>query len=76
MWEELAFRDFKSNGWHWHRSRVWDTAHANRLWLVMALAYAWALSLGTQAAHQRELWREVARGASSCAIASLSWAYA
>src|ERR1044071_3574258 len=31
MWEELAFRDFKSYGWHWERSHVWDPEHANRL---------------------------------------------
>ena len=62
MWEELAFRDFKSYGWNWQKSHVWDTAHANRLWLVMALAYAWVLSLGTQAAHLLEVRREVSRG--------------
>lgn len=62
MWEELAFRDFKSYGWHWQKSRVWDPAHANRLWLVMALAYAWTLSLGTQAAHLLAVRREVSRG--------------
>lgn len=62
MWEELAFRDFKSTGWHWQKSRVWDPAHANRLWLVMALAYAWALSLGTQVAHWVELQRQLMRG--------------
>jgi len=49
MWEELAFRDFKSMGWQWQKSRVWNPEHANRLWLVLALAYAWVLSLGTQA---------------------------
>jgi hypothetical protein len=62
MWEELAFRDFKSYGWNWQKSHVWDPTHANRLWLVMALAYAWVLSLGTQAAHLLTVRREVARG--------------
>jgi hypothetical protein len=38
MWEELAFRDLKSYGWRWEKSRVWNPEHANRLWLVMALA--------------------------------------
>jgi hypothetical protein len=63
MWEELAFRDFKSNGWHWHKSHVWDPAHANRLWLVMALAYVWAISLGTCVREQTRWWCRVARGA-------------
>jgi hypothetical protein len=62
MWEELAFRDLKSNGWQWHKSRVWNPEHANRLWLVMALAYAWVLSLGTQGARQKEVRSELARG--------------
>ena len=62
MWEELAFRDLKSGGWQWQRSRVWDPAHANRLWLVMALAYVWTLSLGTQVIRDKVLRREFSRG--------------
>ena len=62
MWEELAFRDFKSYGWHWERSHVWDPDHANLLWLAMALAYVWTLSLGTQAAHWAEVRQQVSRG--------------
>jgi Transposase DDE domain len=62
MWEELAFRDFKSYGWHWHKSHVWDPDHANRLWLAMALAYVWTLSLGTQAAHLQAVRKQVSRG--------------
>ncbi len=49
MWEELAFRDFKSGGWDWQRSRVWSASHAMRLWLVMALAYLWMISVGSWA---------------------------
>jgi Transposase DDE domain len=62
MWEELAFRDFKSMGWQWQRSRVWQPEHANRLWLVLALAYAWMLSLGTQGACLKEVRPELSRG--------------
>jgi hypothetical protein len=62
MWEELAFRDLKSCGWQWQRSRVWGPAHANRLWLVMALAYVWTLSLGTQVIRHKGLRRELTRG--------------
>ncbi|MDB6023024.1 MAG: transposase family protein [Pedosphaera sp.] len=61
MWEELAFRDFKSAGWQWQKSRVWKPEHANRLWLVLALAYAWMLSLGTQGA-LREVRPQLVRG--------------
>ena len=62
MWEELAFKDFKSSGWQWQRSRVWDPEHSNRLWLVMALAYVWVLSLGTQVAHSPYLQAHLSRG--------------
>lgn len=62
MWEEVAFKDFKSSGWQWQRSHVWDPEHANRLWLVMALAYVWAISIGTQVADTPELRSQLTRG--------------
>ncbi len=62
MWEELAFRDLKSCGWQWQRSRVWEPEHANRLWLAMALAYVWILSLGTQVIRHNGLRQELTRG--------------
>jgi len=46
-WQEQSFRDFKSGGWHWGQSQVWQPAHAECLLLVVALTYAWVLSLGT-----------------------------
>ena len=61
-WEELAFKDCKSNGWNWQRSHVWDPEHANRLWLVMALASAWVISMGTQVRDHRRLRAELTRG--------------
>ncbi|HWI57248.1 MAG TPA: transposase [Bacillota bacterium] len=63
MWEEHAFRDLKSNGFNWQKSRVRQAEHANRLWLILALAYAWGVSLGTWVLEQAPLWRQVARGA-------------
>lgn len=50
-WQEQAFRDLKSGGWNWQRSQVWRPDHADVLVLVLALAYAWILSLGTLLAH-------------------------
>ncbi len=46
-WQEAGFRDLKSDGWQWHTSRIWSPDHANRLMLVMALATAWTLTLGS-----------------------------
>jgi hypothetical protein len=47
VWQEESFRDLKSGGWQWQRSHVWLPAHAERLLLVLALAYAWVLTQGT-----------------------------
>jgi Transposase DDE domain len=49
-WCEQGFRDLKSGGWAWQRSQVWQPDHAERLILVLALAYARMLTLGTLAA--------------------------
>ena len=61
-WEELTFKDCKSNGWNWQRSRVWDPERANRLWLVMALAWVWMVCLGARVQDRPELRRELTRG--------------
>ena len=62
MWDELAFRDLKSTGWQWQHSHVWDPAHANRLWLVMAVAYVWVLRLGTRVIRTKGLRQELTWG--------------
>jgi len=45
---EASFRDLKSDGFHWQRSRVWKPAHTERLLLVLACASLWTLAQGTQ----------------------------
>jgi hypothetical protein len=62
VWQEESFRDLKSGGWQWHRSRVWQPDHADRLILVLALAYAWTLTHGTLVMASPELLRQVTRG--------------
>lgn len=49
VWQEEGLRDLKSGGWRWHRSLLRRPRHAARLLLVLALAYAWVISLGTRA---------------------------
>lgn len=48
VWTEELFRDEKSSGFHWEESHVTDPAHAARLVLLMALATALALGLGSR----------------------------
>ena len=48
MWEELTFRDCKSGGWQWRKSRVRNPERADMLWLAMSAAYVWMLSLGAK----------------------------
>jgi len=46
MWQEEAFRDLKSGGWQWQVSHIRQPQRAERLILVLALAYAWCLTQG------------------------------
>lgn len=61
-WQECSFRDLKSDGWQWQASRIWTPAHANRLLLVLTLAYAWVLTLGTVVCTDADLARCVTKG--------------
>jgi hypothetical protein len=46
--QEVSFRDLKSDGFQWHRSHVWMPDHADRLLLVLAIAY-WLVICSGQA---------------------------
>jgi hypothetical protein len=62
-WQEQGFKDLKSGGWQWQTSQVWQPDHAQRLILVLALAYAWMLTLGTLVAHAEPALRaRITRG--------------
>lgn len=45
-WIEHGFKFIKSAGWQWHRTRMTDPQRAERLWLVVAVATLWLLSVG------------------------------
>jgi hypothetical protein len=63
MWQEESFRDLKSGGWQWQCSYVTTPDHAQRLLLVLALAYAWMLTQGTLVLHaDASIQREVFEG--------------
>jgi len=48
-WIEGGFKDFKRGLWGWHHSKMQRASSVERLWLAMALAQLWCVSLGCQA---------------------------
>lgn len=46
MWIEESFRDEKSQGFQWHRSRINDPRRAERLLIIMTIALLLLISLG------------------------------
>ncbi len=53
-WIEGGFKDFKRGLWGWHQSKMTHASGVERLWLAMALAQLWCVSLGCQAEAQLE----------------------
>jgi hypothetical protein len=48
-WIECGFKDAKRGGWHWEQTKMTDPRRAERLWLAMAIATLWVVSVGCQA---------------------------
>ena len=63
VWQEESFRDLKSGGWQWQCSRITQPDRAERLILVLALAYAWMLTQGCFVLHaERAIQLQVTKG--------------
>ncbi len=45
-WIEGGFKDTKRGGWQWHQTKMVDPQRAERLWLAIAVATLWAVSVG------------------------------
>jgi hypothetical protein len=45
-WIEDSFKDIKSDGWQWQKTRMTDPKRAARFWLALAIASLWVVSLG------------------------------
>ena len=45
-WIEGGFKDCKRGGWGWHQTKMVDPARAERLWLAIAVATLWVVSVG------------------------------
>lgn len=48
-WIEQGFKDSKRGGFHWQRTRMKEPERAARLWLVLAVATLWLMSVGSEA---------------------------
>lgn len=48
-WIEGGFKDMKRGGWQWHQTKMTDPARAMRLWLALAVATLWVVSVGGEA---------------------------
>jgi hypothetical protein len=48
-WIEQGFKITKRGGWQWQRTRMRDPQRAARLWLAVAVATLWLLSVGGMA---------------------------
>ena len=58
--------DLKSGGWQWQVSHIHDPQRAERLILVLALAYAWCITHGVLArTSEPALRRQVITGSQS-----------
>jgi hypothetical protein len=48
-WIEQGFKITKRAGWQWQRTHMTQPARAARLWLAVAVATLWLLSVGGEA---------------------------
>ena len=48
-WIEGGFKDTKRGGWQWHQTKMADPERAERLWLAIAVATLWVVSVGGEA---------------------------
>jgi hypothetical protein len=51
-WVECGFKDLKRGGFGWHHEKMQDAGRVERLWLAMAVAMVWMVSLGVEAESQ------------------------
>ena len=48
-WIENFYKDIKRDGWQWQKTRMTDPERASRLWLALAIATLWVVSVGGEA---------------------------
>jgi hypothetical protein len=48
-WVECGYKDSKRGGWQWQATKMTSVVRAERLWLVLAVATLWVVSVGCEA---------------------------
>ena len=48
-WVECGYKDSKRGGWQWQATKMTSPGRAERLWLVLAVATLWVVSVGCEA---------------------------
>jgi hypothetical protein len=48
-WIERGFKAIKRGGWQWHQTKMTDPERARRVWLAIAVATLWVVSVGGEA---------------------------
>jgi len=52
-WIETGYKDFKRGLWGWHHNKMQEASRIERLWLAMAVAQLWTVSVGCQAEQEQ-----------------------
>ncbi len=62
-WIESSYRDVKSDGWQWQKTRLRQPDRAERHWLAMAVALLWMVTLGgeQESFHDEELISDLSK---------------
>lgn len=76
FWIECGFKDVKRGGLRWEQTKMTEPTRAERLWLVMAVALIWLVSVGGEAQEQEQnwLWRTASgQGLRNLSCVTLGW---
>jgi hypothetical protein len=53
-WVETGYKDIKRSLWGWHQSKMLSAHRIERLWLAIAVAQVWSVSVGCQAEAEQQ----------------------
>ena len=73
-WIECSYRDVKSDGFGWHKTRLRQPDRAERHWLAMSVAMLWMLTLGGEQefSHEQSLISDRSSASLTISTPSLS----